>query len=154
MAVSVVIQNATAASDIPSDRDIDDWISSALILAGQISAQVTVRLVEEDEIRGLNRTYRQQDKPTDVLAFSYPGAGSAAELIGDVVICVAVVNAYAATITHAPIVHWVRIAVHGALHLCGYDHQDCAQTEAMEDKEKEILGWLGFEHPDIPVRSI
>ncbi len=154
MAVSVVTQNAAASSDIPSERDIDDWITSALMRAGQFSAQVTVRIVEEDEMRVLNRTYRQQDKPTDVLAFSYPGAAPAPDLVGDIVICAAVVNAHAATITHAPIVHWVRIAVHGALHLCGYDHCSCQQAKAMEAKEREILAWLGFEHPDLLVRSI
>jgi probable rRNA maturation factor len=86
---------------------------------------VAVALVGEDEIRRLNREHRDRDAPTDVLSFPVDGAGPAAgpRELGDVVICPA----------HAEDV--VEAAVHGVLHLCGYDHEsDSGEMLALQDE--------------------
>jgi probable rRNA maturation factor len=92
---------------------------------------LAVALVDEDEIRRLNREHRGHDRPTDVLAFPVDGAGGGAagpRELGDVVIC----PRYAEDLVEA--------AVHGVLHLCGYDHEtDGGEMLALEARVLERL---------------
>jgi probable rRNA maturation factor len=97
--------------DVPVD--LRDPVSAALAAAGMGEGHLAVELVEADRIRELNREHRGRDVPTDVLAFPLDGIGPAAgpRELGDVVIC----PAHCSDVTEA--------AVHGVLHLCGYDHE-------------------------------
>jgi probable rRNA maturation factor len=98
-------------SDVPAD--LRDPVAAALNAAGVEDGHLAVELVEEDRIRELNRTHRGKDAPTDVLAFPIdeldpvPGPRE----LGDVAIC----PEHCSDVTEA--------AVHGVLHLCGYDHE-------------------------------
>jgi probable rRNA maturation factor len=86
---------------------------------------LAVALVAEEEIRRLNREHRGRDAATDVLSFPVDEAGPAAgpRELGDVVICPA----------HAA--DPVEAAVHGVLHLCGYDHEaDGGEMLALQDR--------------------
>jgi probable rRNA maturation factor len=86
---------------------------------------VAVALVDEDEIRRLNREHRGRDEATDVLSFPVDEAGPSAgpRELGDVVICAA----------HTE--DLVEAAVHGVLHLCGYDHEtDAGEMLALQDR--------------------
>jgi probable rRNA maturation factor len=88
-------------------------VAAALAAAGIEEGHLSVELVGPSRIRELNRDHRSQDRPTDVLAFPIDGAGPSAgpRELGDVVIC----PEHASDLTEA--------AVHGVLHLCGYDHE-------------------------------
>jgi probable rRNA maturation factor len=88
-------------------------VSAALEAAGVEDGHLSVELVDEERIRALNREHRSRDRPTDVLSFPVDGAGPVAgpRELGDVVIC----PARASDVTEA--------AVHGVLHLCGFDHE-------------------------------
>ena len=91
---------------------------------------VAVTLVAADEIQRLNREHRGRDAPTDVLSFPVDEAGPAAgpRELGDVVIC--------PEHTEDP----VEAAVHGVLHLCGYDHEtDDGEMLALQDRVVEGL---------------
>jgi probable rRNA maturation factor len=98
-------------TDVPSD--LRDAVAAALAAAGVSDGHLAVELVDEERIRLLNREHRGKDAPTDVLAFPIdeldPVAGP--RELGDVAIC----PEHCSDVTEA--------AVHGVLHLCGYDHE-------------------------------
>jgi probable rRNA maturation factor len=101
----------TIEIDAPSEelRQAADAAVSAAGLEGHLA----IELVDERRIQALNRDYRGKDEPTDVLSFPVDEAGPAAgpRELGDVVIC----PEHTADLVEA--------AVHGVLHLCGYDHE-------------------------------
>ncbi len=106
-------------------------VAAALDAAGVADGHLAVELVGADRIRGLNREHRGKDAPTDVLAFPLDGAEPTAgpRELGDVVIC----PAHCADVVEA--------AVHGVLHLCGYDHE--ADDGEMLALQAQVLKGLG-----------
>ena len=111
-----------------------------LRLVGQNNAELSLALVGNDEIRELNRKYRNKPAPTDVLSFpADESAGLHARLLGDVIISVeqAEVQARRARRTLEAEVEWLLI--HGILHLLGYDHERSAkEAKIMRALEKKI----------------
>jgi probable rRNA maturation factor len=102
---------STDLSDVPAE--LRDAVAATLDLAGVSDGHLAVELVDADRIRWLNLEHRERDEPTDVLAFPVDGAGPTAgpRELGDVAIC----PAHCSDVTEA--------AIHGVLHLCGYDHE-------------------------------
>jgi len=98
-------------TDVPAD--LRSAVAAALDAAGVGDGHLAVEIVDAERIRELNREHRNKDAPTDVLAFPIdelaPVAGP--RELGDVAIC----PEHCSDVTEA--------AVHGALHLCGYDHE-------------------------------
>lgn len=115
------------------------------------SGELTVRIVGEIESAALNERFRNVMGATNVLAFPYdesPFEGSKeSELIGDLVVCAPVLEREAVAQDKALSAHWAHILIHGTLHLLGYDHQNIEDTKAMEERERDLLGSLGFEDP-------
>ena len=110
--------------------------------------EVAVRFVDADEMREINRTYRGKDAPTNVLSFVFedpPGAESS--ILGDILVCPQVVHEEAQAQSKRSDAHFSHMIVHGALHLCGYDHENEQDAAAMEALEVEILSALGFGDP-------
>ena len=105
-------------------------VAAALAAAGVGAGHLAVELVGADRIRELNRDHRDRDRPTDVLAFPIDGTGPSAgpRELGDVVIC----PEQASDVTEA--------AVHGVLHLCGYDHE--ADDGEMLALQRRVLARL------------
>ncbi|MGB7589167.1 MAG: rRNA maturation RNase YbeY [Solirubrobacterales bacterium] len=105
-------------------------VAAALAAAGVADGHLAVELVDPDRIRRLNREHRNQDVPTDVLAFPVDGAGPTAgpRELGDVAIC----EEHCSDVTEA--------AVHGVLHLCGYDHE--TDDGAMLDLQARVVEGL------------
>lgn len=155
----VDVQVACNESDVPSARQIRSWVTRAVAGSGRTpaaNAEISVRLVDREEIRLLNRDYRQLDKATNVLSFP---AGvitglpaEAAQLLGDVVICAAVVRDEAAEQGKAADEHWAHMLVHGTLHLLGYDHHTAAEAAEMEGLEARILTANGLTDPYLTSR--
>lgn len=115
-------------SDVPPE--LRGPVSAALEVAGIGDGHLAVEVVGGERIRELNREHRDKDAPTDVLAFPVDGAGPAAgpRELGDVVIC----PEHCSDVTEA--------AVHGVLHLCGYDHEtDDGEMLALQAKVLEGL---------------
>jgi probable rRNA maturation factor len=107
-------------------------------------AEVGVTLVGEKTIQQLNRDYRGIDAPTDVLSFPMaepgePQAGEEPELLGDVVICIPRAQAQAKEYGHSFRRELLYLAVHGLLHLLGYDHENEAEKRKMREKEEAFL---------------
>lgn len=99
--------------DLDAPEDLRPFLAATLDAAGVVDGHLSLELVDEDRIRELNREHRGLDEPTDVLSFPLDGIEPIAgpRELGDVVIC----ERHAADVPEA--------AVHGVLHLCGYDHE-------------------------------
>jgi len=120
--------------------DFVRWARAALAGGGQI----TIRLVDVDEGRALNKDYRGKDFATNVLSFPYD---TEPVVTGDLVICPAVVAREAAEQNKPLDAHYAHLTVHGMLHLQGRDHDNDDVAQAMEDEEREILAALGYPDP-------
>lgn len=110
--------------------------------------EISILLTDDARMRTLNREFRGQDRPTNVLAFAAETATVAPpRLLGDVAIAyeTAVAEAHEAGIRLTD--HLSHLVVHGALHLLGYDHTGNADAETMEALERQILNGLGFADP-------
>jgi probable rRNA maturation factor len=115
-------------ADVP--EELREPVAAALAACGVADGHLAVELVGEGRIRELNREHRDKGAPTDVLAFPVDGAGPAAgpRELGDVVIC----PEHCDDVTEA--------AVHGVLHLCGYDHE--ADDGEMLALQAEVMARL------------
>ncbi len=114
------------------------------------AAELTIRLVNLDEITHLNHYYRKQNKPTNVLAFpaNIPsGVTLDVPLLGDVIICPSVLLQESMTLKKPLIAHWALIVIHGVLHLLGYNHIEDNETTIMQALEIKLLAELGFDNP-------
>ena len=117
------------------------WIRHALA----DDAEITVRIVDLDEGRALNRDYRKKDYATNVLTFDY---AHAPVVVADLVLCAPVVEREAREQGKSLQAHYAHLLVHGTLHAQGWDHETCAQdAREMEAYEVKILAGLGFQNP-------
>lgn len=133
----------------PGEKRLQRWLDTALeVLEHDEPLEVTVRLVDDEEITELNEEYRDKAKPTNVLAFPCDwDLPEEPRLLGDVVIAVNVVNREAKEQKKTVEQHWAHITIHGFLHLMGFDHIDDDDAEVMESTERKILAKLGFPDP-------
>jgi probable rRNA maturation factor len=149
MRLEVELQVALETGGLPATAEFRRWVAATLAGADyKRDAEVVIRIVNEAESASLNRTYRHKAGATNVLSFPFAApAGVAIDLLGDVVICAPVVVAEAVAQHKALPAHWAHLTIHGILHLLGYEHQDAAQAEAMEQLEIRILAGLGYPDP-------
>lgn len=120
------------------------WANAALsVLKNKKIKELTIRIVGNKEMTKLNFTYRGKKKPTNVLAFPYDDD----MLLGDIVICNAVVKREAHEQHKLEKAHWAHMVIHGTLHLLGYDHIKEKDAKRMESTEIRILTSLGFPNP-------
>jgi probable rRNA maturation factor len=153
ISMPVEIQLATD-TDTPDIAAIESWSTGALAAVPSaperrpaMEGELCVRVVDDDESRSLNATYRGVDKPTNVLSFPAGIHLPDALLWGDVVICAPVVRREAVEQGKRYEDHFAHMVVHGVLHLFGYDHQTAAQADVMERLEQEILDRFGIGDP-------
>jgi probable rRNA maturation factor len=140
LALSLQFADAAHRALLPRHK-VARWIRAAL----ERPAQVTVRIVGEDEGRTLNREYRAKDYATNVLTFDYVHEP---EIEADLVLCAPVVAREAAAQGIDLVAHYAHLLVHGALHAQGYDHEDDGpQAARMEARETAVLAVLGFPDP-------
>ena len=119
-------------------------------LAGPVRGAVTVIVDGDERIRVLNKLWRGLDQPTNVLSFSYPDIQPGPEsYIGDIAISHETAAREAAA-EHKPFSdHIAHLAVHGFLHLLGYDHESGRDAEQMERLERVILARIGISDPHV-----
>jgi probable rRNA maturation factor len=112
-------------------------------------AALAIVLTDDSAIRALNRDWRGFDKPTNVLSFpaAKSGAGRDGNSLGDVIIAFQTVVREATDEGKAFKHHLAHLAVHGFLHLLGYDHETDRDARQMERLEVEILKGLGMPDP-------
>ena len=134
------LQIASLHAQIPTKNLFKKWAKAAL----RVDTEATIRIVDEDEGRALNLTYRGKDYATNVLTFPL---SETPHLMGDIVICAPIVAKEAAEQQITLEAHFAHLTVHGVLHLHGYDHEDPHQAELMESIEIQILAKLGYANP-------
>lgn len=120
-------------------------VARCVRLALEHPAEITVRIVGEDEARALNCVFRGRDYATNVLTFDY---ARAPVVLADLVLCAPVVAQEARAQGKTLQAHYAHLLVHGTLHAQGWDHETSARdARAMEAREVEILAGLGFANP-------
>lgn len=134
------VQRAIAAASAATDADVG-------------GAEIAVMLTDDAEIRTLNKDFRGIDKPTNVLSFPAPDIDLAADddaaprTLGDIAIAYETLRREADEEKKPFLHHLSHLAVHGFLHLVGYDHETDDEAEQMETLEIEILAQLGIPDP-------
>lgn len=132
--------------------------------------EVSVQLLDTQAMRALNQQYRQKDSPTNVLSFAsgLPLMSSESEgeseygesfaggllVLGDLVLCPAVVDREAQEQGKPLLHHWAHMLVHGSLHLCGHDHEEDQEARLMEAAEIRILSGLGIPNPYVVENAV
>lgn len=147
MDVNIIIQNISGNSTVPTEKQLQQWAKLAL---GNVdkSTELTLRIVDEEEGRMLNNTWRNKDYATNVLSFPIGETLEGdMELLGDVVICAPVVEREASEQGKRADAHWAHLVVHGVLHLRGYDHENDDEAGAMEQMEITLLDKIGYPNP-------
>jgi probable rRNA maturation factor len=134
----------------PPPSELARWASAALG-ARAAGRELGVCVVGAAESARLNARYRGRDRPTNVLSFAPPlqppSAAARAALLGDLVICAALLRKEARAQEKPLRAHWAHLVVHGTLHLAGYDHQRAVDARRMERREIAVLRRLGFANP-------
>jgi|TARA_B110000908_G_C10150996_1_gene401340 probable rRNA maturation factor len=147
MAIELDLQRIANAINLPSDEQFQDWVNIALEHTEK-EFELTIRLVDTNEIQQLNRQYRDKDVPTNVLSFPFEVPDCIElNLLGDIVICIEVIAKEAQDQNKEYHSHWAHMVIHGCLHLLGYDHISDDEAMEMESLEIEILSKLGFSNP-------
>lgn len=124
--------------------DIDfEKIASAAVSAKHKGTEVSITLVDDEQIHKLNKEYRGIDKPTNVLSFELGDD----ILLGDIFISLDTVIKEAKEANISVEEHTAHMIVHGMLHLQGYDHLNDKEASVMEKREIEILKKLGYKNP-------
>ena len=146
MSIELDLQLAGEWEGVPERDDFEKWVVAAL--QEREEAELTIRVVGRRESRELNSTYRQKDSETNVLSFPAElPEGIDLPLLGDILICAPLVAEEAAAQGKALHDHWAHLAIHGVLHLLGYDHVADEDAEEMEALEISLLESLGIGNP-------
>ncbi len=149
MTYYIDIQNATE-HPLPYSEDELTQFAALALRDQQNEAELTLRLVDSEEMIHLNHTYRKQNKTTNVLAFpcSLPNdVELECPLLGDVIICPEVLLEESKQFNKPLKEHWALIVIHGVLHLLGYDHIEEQDALKMQGIEIKLLTELGYANP-------
>ena len=128
------------------------------LLSARALIEVSLRLTSDEEVRALNRQYRDKDRPTNVLSFPMvqpdlietvsENSDDGEVLLGDIVLAHGVTRREAEEKAVPLEDHATHLIVHGTLHLLGYDHEaGAAEADAMEEMERAALARLGLPDP-------
>ena len=128
---------------------VDAAVRSALAAGTEDAgnAEIGVRLTDDADIRTLNRTWRDRDAATNVLAFAISEAPVSAGILGDVVVAFGTCAREARDQEKSLADHLSHLVVHGTLHLLGFDHTEDDAAEVMEGLERAVLAGLGVADP-------
>ena len=105
--------------------------------------EVSVVLADDREVQNLNKTFRQKDKPTNVLSFPSTVEGE----LGDIILAYETIMREAEEAGISPLNHTLHLIIHGFLHLLGYDHEEESEAQHMENMEIQILKTLNISNP-------
>ena len=122
-------------------------VTQAAAVLSTSPAELAIVLTDDSRVRLLNREWRGKDAATNVLSFPTNHAGGDPPLIGDIVLAYQTI-AREARAQRKPFAHHLaHLAVHGFLHLLGYDHVRASEAAAMERLERDILHGLAIPDP-------
>nr|P57517.1 RecName: Full=Endoribonuclease YbeY [Buchnera aphidicola str. APS (Acyrthosiphon pisum)] len=135
--------------NIPKKLYFKKWIQKILCKKKNINI-ITIRIVDEWEIKKLNFNYRKKNKPTNILSFPFNKFIKINyKLLGDLVLCKNIIEKESLKYNKSLESHWAHITIHGTLHLLGYDHQNNKEADIMERLENKIMLSLNYKKPHI-----
>ncbi|MEZ5926179.1 MAG: rRNA maturation RNase YbeY [Hyphomicrobiaceae bacterium] len=143
--VEVIVDHGAWVDRVDADR----LVELARAAAGNRRGDIAISLSSDQSVQNLNRTYRDLDKPTNVLSF--PGAaddlGHGIRHLGDVILAFETSVKEASELGIELADHAAHLVVHGVLHLLGHDHQTEGEAETMEAEERRVLAGFGISDP-------
>lgn len=162
--LQLVVDESEINHKLPSSSDFSSWLTAGIDSVRELQdsateqehsdndalepLEVTLRICGVDESQELNQTYRNKNKPTNVLSFPFePPEHVQLPFLGDLIICAPVVEREAIEQNKAVTDHWAHLSLHGLLHLLGYDHIEDDEANEMEALEICILAKLGIDDP-------
>ena len=129
-----------------SKKKIRQKARAILNALGYPDAELSILIVDDQQIARLNQQYLNREGPTNVIAFAMqegPFTEIAPDLLGDVVISVETARREAKTADLDRAIYFDQLLIHGILHLLGYDHEnDTPEAHKMEQKANEILEFI------------
>ena len=144
---------------LPTQTLCERWVAESLTATQNTpkNTELTIRIVSLEESQTLNQTYRNKNKPTNVLSFEFEppvglpegvlDEGGENFYLGDLAICAEVVIQEAEQQNKLLEAHWAHMIVHGTLHLQGFDHIETKDALIMEALEVKIMRKLGYANP-------
>jgi probable rRNA maturation factor len=145
LSLSVQYPDARLQASITRQK-VRRWVQAALLGP----AELTVRFVDAEEGRVLNRDYREKDYATNVLTFAYnegEAIGDDEPTRADIILCTDVLEQEAAAQKKTLEEHAAHLIVHGVLHAQGYDHDNDEEALEMEQLERDILAAMNYPDP-------
>jgi probable rRNA maturation factor len=149
-------------------RALKRTLRKLLAEVGEPNSAISLTLVDDETIRGINREHRNKDKPTDVLSFPlyHPSSalapvpvipsssreapqalGEPERLLGDIVISVDTARRQAADYDAPLQSELYRLMIHGLLHVLGHDHEEPGERARMESEERRLASAIGMPWP-------
>lgn len=149
--VEILVETTLTAEEQKAVNIISQCLEIAAKMENLPPAEVSVLLVDDEQIKSLNQEYRQVNRPTDVLSFPQWEEGEWPQtvdtepvLLGDVVLSVPRAREQAEQFGHSLEREWGFLVVHGFLHLLGYDHETPEEERKMFQRQEEILLQVGL----------
>ncbi len=143
--MAIVVQNRQRTVRLKTPQ-VKRQLLRVMTYLGCQDQELSVVFANDDLLHELNRSYRDKDRPTNVLAFPQEPVditGPSAGLLGDVVVSLPTADREAQLLEQPLEARVVYLLIHGLLHLLGYDHeQSDAAQERMETMEQELLAYL------------
>lgn len=137
--------DVSASEEFAEHVSLVEDAARASLLFLEESGELSVALVDDDQMRELNANWRGKDQPTDVLAFAQRegDALGETELLGDVVVSIPTAQRQARERAHSVEDEIRELLVHGILHLLGYDHEiSPEEADRMFARQREVLAAL------------
>ena len=136
---SVQIQDTVHKRKQLTIKQCEEWLS----LVAKNQSKITLRIIDENESKRLNKQFRNKSTPTNILSFLMLED----PIEGDLVLCHPVIKKEAKAQNKKILNHYAHLIIHGYLHLLGYDHQNNADADKMENIERKILSKFNISDP-------
>lgn len=143
----IVIQRNSKIKSLPSKQQFVTWANEVLSKRKK-NYELVIRIVDNKESRYLNKKFRCNDKPTNIISFPFEHPpGIKTDFLGDLVMCAPLIRKEAKEQNKTFTSHWAHLTIHGVLHLLGYNHLTTKDAKKMEDLEIKHLEKLGLSDP-------
>ena len=146
-AIDILVQSPLWSAQPLAEQTVREAIVAASATISTKNGELSIVLTDDSSIRALNRQWRGIDKPTNVLSFPGLGIDDGPRMFGDIVIAYETLKRECEQDQREFLHHLAHLAVHGFLHLIGYDHETDAEADKMEGLESRIMTRLNLPDP-------
>ena len=145
---AIHLQYANDLLQCPDEQQLIAACDHCLTLFDHKDHELSIRIVDTNEMQQLNNQFNHQNKTTNVLAFPCKMPDDTfSTILGDIILCAPIIAKEASAQHKTLQAHWLHLTLHGLLHLLGYDHKKPAEAERMEQQEIDLLAHWGYPNP-------